>query len=268
MVRLWFGQELCFAHCCLSSTPLSLSSSSTVRRWRCRFAQWRQFFSNLFSVPKLALCLHHNFLPQITLFYNCRPAMKTFRSTTSTFFFLMVLLFGWGLATAVMVYSFSEWAPLLSNDYYSRAFFSDVALHCWHHLSTQNHSIKRMWSFPFFPLHVGDCSIHFLQPLYNYTGVSVLHRFPSILHPFVFVIWVSGLSESLLYIYSIYYVYSSTFDSVVLWFSTVCFMLYNHRSSLLFSVMLCYFIALAAVYGKSVALLRAQLKLVCLFSYI
>ena len=43
--------------------------------------------------------------PQITLFYNCRPALRTFRSTASTFFFLVVLLFGWGLATSVMVYS-------------------------------------------------------------------------------------------------------------------------------------------------------------------
>lgn len=46
--------------------------------------------------------------PQITLFYNCQPALKTFRSTTSAFFFLVVLLFGWGLATAVMVYSVAE----------------------------------------------------------------------------------------------------------------------------------------------------------------
>lgn len=43
--------------------------------------------------------------PQITLFHNCRPALRTFRSTTSTFFFLVVLLFGWGLATTVMAYS-------------------------------------------------------------------------------------------------------------------------------------------------------------------
>lgn len=43
--------------------------------------------------------------PQVTLFYNCRPALRTFRSTTSNFFFLVVLLFGWGLATSVMVYS-------------------------------------------------------------------------------------------------------------------------------------------------------------------
>ncbi|XP_071326975.1 transmembrane channel-like protein 7 isoform X2 [Trachinotus anak] len=45
---------------------------------------------------------------KITLFYNCRPALKTFRSTTSTFFFLVVLLFGWGLATVVMIYSLAE----------------------------------------------------------------------------------------------------------------------------------------------------------------
>lgn len=49
-----------------------------------------------------------NFFPQITLFKNYRPAVKTFRSTTSTFFFLAVLLLGWGLAIAVMVYSMSE----------------------------------------------------------------------------------------------------------------------------------------------------------------
>lgn len=114
MDRLWSGQELCFALCCPSSTPSSLSSSSTVRRWRCHFAQLTPFFSNSFSVPEPASCLHRNSHPQITLFYNCRPATKTFRSTTSTFFFLMVLLFGWGLATAVMVYSLAQWVPLLS----------------------------------------------------------------------------------------------------------------------------------------------------------
>lgn len=59
----------------------------------------------LFCVTKTALVY-----PQVTLFYNCRPALRTFRSTTSTFFFLVVLLFGWGLATTVMVYSVAAWA--------------------------------------------------------------------------------------------------------------------------------------------------------------
>uniref|UniRef100_A0A3Q4G958 Transmembrane channel-like protein n=1 Tax=Neolamprologus brichardi TaxID=32507 RepID=A0A3Q4G958_NEOBR len=48
---------------------------------------------------------------KITLFQNCRPALRTFRSTTSTFFFLVVLLFGWGLATVVLIYSLSEIRP-------------------------------------------------------------------------------------------------------------------------------------------------------------
>lgn len=50
--------------------------------------------------------------PQITLFYNCRPALKTFRSTTSTFFFLVVLLFGWILSLVVMIYGLAVWVLL------------------------------------------------------------------------------------------------------------------------------------------------------------
>ncbi|KAK1896179.1 Transmembrane channel-like protein 7 [Dissostichus eleginoides] len=51
------------------------------------------------------------YFKKITLFHNCRPALKTFRSTTSTFFFLVVLLFGLGLGTVVMIYSLSEIRP-------------------------------------------------------------------------------------------------------------------------------------------------------------
>lgn len=40
------------------------------------------------------------------------------------------------------------------------------------------------------------------------------------------------------------------------------FMAYNHGSFLPGSVLMCYFVALASVYGNSVSLLRAQLKLV------
>uniref|UniRef100_A0A8C6SXS3 Transmembrane channel-like protein n=1 Tax=Neogobius melanostomus TaxID=47308 RepID=A0A8C6SXS3_9GOBI len=42
---------------------------------------------------------------RITLFQNCRPALKTFRSTTSSFFFSVILLLGLGLASMVMIYS-------------------------------------------------------------------------------------------------------------------------------------------------------------------
>lgn len=41
-------------------------------------------------------------------------------------------------------------------------------------------------------------------------------------------------------------------------------LLYNHRFSFFGSVILCYFIALGSVYGKTVSLLRTQLKLVSL----
>lgn len=51
------------------------------------------------------------YFQKITLFHNCRPALRTFRSTTSNFFFLVVLLIGWGLATAVMIYSLSAIRP-------------------------------------------------------------------------------------------------------------------------------------------------------------
>lgn len=113
MVRLWFGQELFFAPCCHSSIPSSLSSSSTLRRWTWGYGTLNVshldlslvlFYISTASVPL-----------QITLFNNCRPALKTFRSTTSTFFFLFVLLVGWGLATVVMVYSLAEWVLVAAS---------------------------------------------------------------------------------------------------------------------------------------------------------
>lgn len=65
MVRLSFGQGLYFALCCLSSTPSSLSSSSTARRWKCHFntgfiqtvnlLAWgeKKSWTNCFSAPTL-----------------------------------------------------------------------------------------------------------------------------------------------------------------------------------------------------------------------
>lgn len=52
MVRPWSGQELFFAPCCRSSTPLNLLSSFTAKRWSCSFDKsqhFTQMFPGLFS---------------------------------------------------------------------------------------------------------------------------------------------------------------------------------------------------------------------------
>ncbi|XP_068591166.1 transmembrane channel-like protein 7 [Cebidichthys violaceus] len=123
---------------------------------------------------------------KVTLFYNCRPALKTFRSTTSTFFFLVVLMFGWGLATVVMIYSLAEIKPSMGCGPFR--------------------SIPSMWS---------------IVP-------TSFHRLSTITQDFLFFIGSQAFSIPL--------------------FALSC-------------VVMCYFVALASVYGKSVALLRAQLKL-------
>ncbi|XP_044064055.1 transmembrane channel-like protein 7 [Siniperca chuatsi] len=123
---------------------------------------------------------------RITLLYNCRPAVRTFRSTTSTFFFLVVLLFGWGLATVVMVYSLSEIRPSMGCGPFR--FFPN------------------MWSIV-------------PTSFYNLSKIT---------QEFLFFIGSQAFSIPLF---------------------------------VLFCVLMCYFVALASVYGKSVALLRAQLKL-------
>ncbi|TRY89325.1 hypothetical protein DNTS_023616 [Danionella cerebrum] len=48
---------------------------------------------------------------KISLFQNCQPATRRFRSTTSNFFFLLVLLFGWMLASVVLLYSVAKIHP-------------------------------------------------------------------------------------------------------------------------------------------------------------
>ncbi|XP_020502408.2 transmembrane channel-like protein 7 [Labrus bergylta] len=123
---------------------------------------------------------------RITLFNNCRPALKTFRSTTSTFFFLMVLLFGGGLATVVMVYSLAEIHPSFGCG-----------------------------PFRFFP------SMWSIVPA-SFDDLSETTK------EFLFFIGSQPFSIPLF---------------------------------VLFCVVMCYFVALASVYGKTVALLRAQLKL-------
>ncbi|XP_030606402.1 transmembrane channel-like protein 7 [Archocentrus centrarchus] len=123
---------------------------------------------------------------KITLFQNCRPALKTFRSTTSTFFFLVVLLFGWGLATAVIVYSLSEIHPSYGCGPFR---FSPT-----------------MWS---------------IVPKSFYSLSEVTQEF-------------------------LFFIGSQAFSIPLFALSVVA---------------MCYVIALTTVYGRSVALLKAQLKL-------
>ncbi|XP_078064177.1 voltage-gated chloride channel TMC4-like, partial [Mustelus asterias] len=47
----------------------------------------------------------------LTLFTNCRPSNRTFRASSSTFFFLVVLLFGLALAAVPFIYSITSIHP-------------------------------------------------------------------------------------------------------------------------------------------------------------
>ncbi len=60
-------------------------------------------FTMYSNVSFVSVCLC-----QITLFQNCQPATRNFRSTTSNFFFLLVLLFGWMLSSVVLLYSVAK----------------------------------------------------------------------------------------------------------------------------------------------------------------
>ncbi|XP_014855166.1 PREDICTED: transmembrane channel-like protein 4 [Poecilia mexicana] len=181
-----------------------------VDHWSCKLTQWvgRQEFvvpSNVLGLvygqtvvwtgalfcPLLPLINTVKFVilfycKKITLFYNCRPALRTFRSTTSAFFFLAVLLFGWILALVVMIYSVAEIHPSFACGPFR--------------------SFLRMWKI------VPD-------------SLAIL---PKGTRDFLFFIGSQAFSVPL--------------------FAVSC-------------VFMCYFIALASIYGKSVAILRAQLKL-------
>ncbi|XP_038140389.1 transmembrane channel-like protein 7 [Cyprinodon tularosa] len=123
---------------------------------------------------------------KITLFYNCRPALRTFRSTSSSFFFLAVLLFGWIIALVVMIYSVAVIHP-------SQA--------CGPFRSFDN-----MW-----------------QIVPNST-----YYLPDVTKEFIFFIGSQAFSVPL---------------------------------SALSCVVMCYVIALASIHGRSVVMLKAQLKL-------
>ncbi|XP_061531454.1 LOW QUALITY PROTEIN: transmembrane channel-like protein 7 [Phycodurus eques] len=122
---------------------------------------------------------------KVTLFYNCRPALKTFRSTTSTFVFLVVLLFGWAMATLFMIYCVAEIRPSMGCGPF-RVF-------------------PYMWA---------------IVP-------TSFDRLSEVTQEFLLFVGSQAFSIPL--------------------FALSC-------------IVMCYFIALAAVYGKRVTLLRAQLK--------
>ncbi|KAM8870965.1 transmembrane channel-like protein 7 [Spinachia spinachia] len=126
------------------------------------------------------------YFKKATLFYNCRPAVRPFRSTYSTVVFLVVLLFGWGLATLVMVYSLAQISPSMGCG-----------------------------PFRFFP------------SMWSIIPTSV-YRLSETAQDFLIFIGSQAFSIPL--------------------FALSC-------------VVMCYFVAIASVYGKTVALLRAQLKL-------
>ncbi|CAL8290423.1 unnamed protein product [Merluccius merluccius] len=123
---------------------------------------------------------------KITLFYNCRPATKTFRSTWATAFFLLVLLFGWSLGLLVLIYSMAQIHPSMSCGPFR--------------------SLISMWTIV-------------PNSFYNLSQTS---------QDFLFYLGSQRFSIPLF---------------------------------LFFSVVMCYFIALASVHGKSVNLLKTQLKL-------
>ncbi|XP_065154388.1 transmembrane channel-like protein 7 isoform X3 [Paramisgurnus dabryanus] len=68
-------------------------------------------FSPLLPLINTIKFLIFFYCKKITLFQNCRPALRTFRSTSSNFFFLLVLLFGWMLASVVLIYSVAKIHP-------------------------------------------------------------------------------------------------------------------------------------------------------------
>ncbi|XP_036928882.1 transmembrane channel-like protein 7 [Acanthopagrus latus] len=181
-----------------------------VDNWSCKLAQWvgRQEFvvpANVLGLvygqtvvwtgalfcPLLPLINTVKFVilfycKKITLVHNCRPALRTFRSTTSAFFFLVVLAVGWALATVVLVYSVAEIRPSMGCG-----------------------------PFRFFP------SMWSIVP-------NTFNSLSETTQEFLFFIGSQAFSIPL---------------------------------CVLSGVVLCYFASLASVYGNSVALLRAQLKL-------
>ncbi|MEQ2251550.1 hypothetical protein ILYODFUR_012113 [Ilyodon furcidens] len=181
-----------------------------VDNWSCKLSQWvgRQEFgvpSNVLGLvygqtvvwtgalfcPLLPLINTVKFViifycKKITLFNNCRPALRTFRSTTSTFFFLAVLLFGWILALVVMIYSVAVIHPSQACGPFR------VFPNMWQIVPNSFYSLSR------------------------------------VTQDFLFFIGSQAFSIPL--------------------FALSC-------------VVMCYVIALASIYGKSVTMLRAQLKL-------
>ncbi|KAL4616692.1 transmembrane channel-like protein 4 [Arapaima gigas] len=123
---------------------------------------------------------------KLTLFQNCRPAVRTFRSNSSKIFFLIVLLLGWILASLTLIYSAAKIHPSMGCGPFR--------------------SLLVMWD---------------VVP-------QTLHTLSDSAKEFLFYIGSQAFAIPL--------------------FIFLC-------------VLLCYIAALASVYGKTVSLLRTQLKM-------
>lgn len=128
---------------------------------------------------------------------------------------------------------------------------------------SQDPSIAELRPFPLISLYVVHCPKLFLQSLFKISRVSIFHWLPSVFHPLVSFIQVSEVSAEMQECYcSSTEIFSQSklhgqplpvFRHHNMFFCFFCF--------LSGSVVLCYFIALASVYGNSVALLKRQLKM-------
>ncbi|TSL82552.1 Transmembrane channel-like protein 7 [Bagarius yarrelli] len=118
----------------------------------------------------------------VTLFQNCRPALKTFRSTSSNFFFFLVLLFGLVISSVVLIYSVSSIHPSYScGPFRFSSSMWDTVPHSFHSLSNTTQEFllyvgSQAFSIPLFLLScVVMCYMAALASVYGKT-VNLLKK--------------------------------------------------------------------------------------------
>ncbi|KAI1885870.1 hypothetical protein AGOR_G00208220 [Albula goreensis] len=114
---------------------------------------------------------------KMTLFYNCQPANRTFRSTSSNFFFLLVLLFGWILAAFTLIYSVAAIHPSMScGPFRSLTMMWSVVPNSFHSLSSSTQDFLHYIGSQAFsiPLFVLSCVVlSYMAALASVYGQSV-----------------------------------------------------------------------------------------------
>ncbi|KAG9334294.1 hypothetical protein JZ751_008276 [Albula glossodonta] len=114
---------------------------------------------------------------KMTLFYNCQPANRTFRSTSSNFFFLLVLLFGWILAAFTLIYSVAAIHPSMScGPFRSLTMMWSVVPNSFYSLSSSTQDFLRYIGSQAFsiPLFVLSCVVlSYMAALASVYGQSV-----------------------------------------------------------------------------------------------